>query len=331
MLGAKVDDLKQELSHAQELQEAIDSMEESVKEFMKAELPEDFLLYAIDAQLIQAYMVSTQSERKIMGDILERMKKTCAPNSTDSRYKGLLLFTEEKTSGGFFTRIGVVPTRLDFEDFSKQFEEVFRLAVSDYIDEHKLQPEEATSFSANVFRLFASPLTFKLITGTPKSADEIDAAHPIRQIKEVVVNQLGFVENLTLVASSKSEKDRTVIVKKIITNLFDSKGKLLTLVRPEIADVLAKHNKLKEIMENRELFDIVLMNKFGCNSFASLALTTYKTTISIGDKNKAINQMSLAIGEIAKSQKIHLEPDESQRLGASIHGILNNIGKVLQY
>jgi hypothetical protein len=331
MFGAKVEDLKEQISYAHELQSTVDSMEESVRDFMNAELPEDFLLYAIDAQLIQAYMVSTKSGQPILGDIIVRMRKICSPDSSNLTYKGLLLFTDEKTSGGVYTRIGVVPSRLDFEEFSKLFDDVFKVAVQEHIRDNGLKPEEAESFSANVFRLFASPLAFKLITGTPKKAEEIDAVHPIRQIKEVIIKQMGFIDNLTLVASSKSEKDRTIIVKKIMTNLFDSKGNLLTMIKVRVAEIIAKHDKLKEIMQNRELFDRLLMMKFGCNSFSSLAHTVYKTTVSIGDRTKAIDQMSRYIDEIAQSQRVHLKPDELQRIGASIHGILDNIGKVLQY
>jgi hypothetical protein len=331
LLGAKVDDLKEQMTHVSELQATIDSMEQSVKDFMNTELPEDFLLYAIDAQLIQAYMVSTQSGQAIMSDILERMKKICSPDSKNVKYRRLLLFTEEKTKGGYYTRMGVVPSRLEFEEFSKLFDEVFKLAVSKHISERNLPPEQASLFSANVFRLFASPLAFKLITGTAKSAEEIDAAHPIRQIKDVIINQMGFVDNLALVASSKSERDRTVIVKKIVINLFDSKGKLLTMTQSGITDILGRHGKLREIMENRDSFDNVLMTKFGCNSFSSMALAAYKMRVSLGDKPKAIGQISQYVQEITLPQKVHLTSDESQRVGAAIEVVLDNIGRVLQY
>lgn len=335
MFGAKSDALQMQLKEMNKLQATADKMRDSVKEFMNAELPEVFLLYALDAQLIQAYMISTKAARgRILTVIVDhKMKEVCERLAeSDSSYEDLLLFTEVKTAGGKGTRIGVVPVRMNFDEFARKFNVIFGIAKKEYMRGGNISESEAAKYSANVFRLFASELAFKLIRGDESEVSpEKDPEHPIHVIKELIVQELGFVDAVGLVASSKPDKDRTVLVKKVVTNLFDAKASLYILTRSEIGDILTKHPKLKETMEKKNVFDVELFQKFGCSSFTGFAKAMYSMRTRLGDKGRAISEVNRNLGELIDSHRIRIESSECERLAAVVQGVADNIGEVLQY
>lgn len=336
MLTSKIDEVREDAKRYHVLQGTIDKMRSSFQEFMRTELPEEFLQYAIDAQIIQPYIVSTRvSQEQILSQIIDkRMPEKCKqlggdPPSGDPGYRNLILQTRQKTVGGSHTRIGLVPIGMSFDEFKRRFQRVFDDTVQEYLQENHRPPEDASKFSANLARFFASPLAFKLVKAG-KDSDEITPDHPIHVIKDLIISRLGFTENIELVTTSKSEQEKTITVKQVLLNLFDAKASVFALIRPEISQIMTRYPKLEPFISRKDDFDEKLKRSLGCTTFTNLAETIYKLRTKLG-RDKAIITISGNLGGVFAFEKLKPAEEDITQIAIAIESSLGNIGEVMRY
>jgi hypothetical protein len=335
MLALKAEDISDQLAHRVQLQElVIERMKQSASDFMDAELPEDFLLYAIDAQLVQAYMISVKTQRvPVLTEIVDHnMKLECESLAQNDRlYGNLLLTAEDKTAGGFWTRIGVVPPGMDFDEFNTKFQEVYRRTLGKYLSEHPETNVTKSEVTINLFRLFASPLAFKLIRGSPGLADSEDPSHPIHTVKQLIVKNFGFAKSLELVAVSRPDKERTVLVKKVIVDMLNNKAFLYLIARQELDGVIGQHESLRELLSDRIRFDVNLFAKYHSSNFCEFATTLYKSEKTLDDRGGQLSKLSDYVRDILSNFSIRIRDDELSGLSKVLYLVVLGFGEVLAY
>jgi len=322
MASKQIQDAKEQMEQVSSLKGQIEKIQTSFREFLNTELPYDFMEYAINSQIVQAYMISSRSQKGIFTQIVgDRMQKICLEMSqTDSSFKDLLIMGEPKEDQfiGKSTRIGVVPLGMDFEEFSKKFHMLFDKTVEDYIEEKKT--DQKSDFSVNIFRILASPTTFKRIKldGTTQSPDQDD---PIQIIRDLIVERFSVEDGLSLVATSKEGS-----VRKLIEVVVDEKGKLYSLLENDLKINLNK-KEILDLIRNKD-FDKTLYEKFDCTKFTDLAKKTYQIEMTNDtDHVKSLIQNNTL--QVFQKFKVEITDDESKIFSNLIYRVLNIFGTAL--
>ena len=331
MFRDKKEGTKSEFENISKIKAELEETRVSFRGFLNTKLPEDALKFAIDSGLVKAYMVSTKAHRgKIISDIIDIRMKTLAQKqaSDDSTMRTFLILTEEKTIGGRSTRIGVVPPGMDFEGFASRFQTLFELAVDEYLEERHLPSTDAMLFSANVFRIFASEQTFRLITGA-KLFNETQVKHPVDVIRDLILDRFGIIDTLELTASLTPDGERTILAKRLVVNMLNECANLFLMIRTEIGEITARHNALRRLMQEKSGFDQMLFSRFDSPTFSEFAYTIHKRRDR--DTVETANSLEIAIETITHQNHIQLEQKESHDLAAAIMTTIGNIGQALDY
>ena len=271
-------------------------------------------------------MITTTSPKPVLRKVIDStMPKICEELGKENPiFKDFLILAEEARSmAGRYTRIGLVPRNMSFDEFSKKFNEIFSKAVI-----REVRNEiEARKYSVNLIRIFPSDLAFKLVKAGIKE-EKIEKEHPVFTIKQLCIDRWGLTENLELVASSKSGESTKVVLRRVIESLFNQKTNLLLLTKDLIFNVIKNRRIIKEKMERGE-FDQSLLREMGCSNLSELAIKIRSKHISISEET-AFTDLKDSIKRILKSYNVRMRDRDINIFAKAIFQILDEIGLVLE-
>jgi len=332
LLAARLESVKNQLANRDLLVQTLSKVQQAVKDFINAELQEDIIILSLNSQLISAYLITTMSEKKVIQGVIDSSLVDLCDElaQTDYAYKDfLLLETERKVTGGRYTRVGLVPIRMTFDEFSNKFHMLFAKATEAYMTSHDVHGQPS-DYSVNLIRIFPSNAAFKLVkAGSRGAQSEIDPAHPVHTIKRLMVEKLGLVDNLEFVASLKSEDEKTVALKRVVASMFDTRTSIYLLTKQALSQVISTHQKLFESMKNKD-FDQELMAQFSCGTLSQLATKIHdlQTALTEDDRQKVRGQFKLKVKNVVTS-KAKMRRDDLDIFSDTIFTILDEIGAIL--
>lgn len=333
LLTARMEGIKEQIRKADLLEKALDKVKHAVKDFINAELQEDYILLLLNSQLISAYLITTTSRKPAIKGIIDgALVDLCQRLAKDNPMykKFLLLESEERVTGGRYTRVGLVPPKMTFEEFSETFHRLFTKASENYVSLHDLR-DRIEDYSAHLIRIFPSGVAFKLVKGgIPAFGAKIDPLHPVHVIKKLMIEKLGLISNLEFIASLKVEEPRTIAMKSVITTIINTKTSTYLLTKQAIGSVLSSHSGLLKNMKNRA-FDAILISRSGCDTLSELTIRTHRNYERASPEEKAILRKKFFenVKELVSSYRSRLDPDELHLLSNAIFTMLNEIGTIL--
>jgi hypothetical protein len=332
LLAARLESVKNQLANRDLLVQTLSKVQQAVKDFINAELQEDMIILSLNSQLISAYLITTMSEKKVIQGVIDSSLVDLCDElaQTDYAYKDFLLLEKErKVTGGRYTRIGLVPIRMTFDEFSDKFHTLFTNATEAYMASHDVHGQ-LSDYSVNLIRIFPSNAAFKLVKGGSGGAQsEIDPVHPVHTIKRLMVEKLGLVDNLEFVASLKSEDEKTIALKRVVASMFDTRTSIYLLIKQVLSQVISTHQKLFESMKNKD-FDQELMAQYSCGTLSQLATKIHdlQTALTEDDKQKVRGQFKLKVKNVVTS-KAKMRGDDLDIFSDAVFTILDEIGTIL--
>jgi hypothetical protein len=299
-----------------------------IKEYREAfgtELDADAAALFLNSNLISAYLVTTSQKGPVISGIIDGTLPECCKESDDPVLKGLLLMeTESRAIGGFYTRTGLVPLGMSFKDFSGRFEEVFKKAKDKYKRTH---PEDASkTYSVNLLRILPSEVAFKAVD---VDISEKQIPTLMKTVSKLMLDKLNLIENFEFLATLTGEEPK-VKLKRVVTTAIDSATSIYSLTKPEIGHIIVSNYELKEIVENKTL-DKKLMSKYDCKTLSELAIAVYRTRNSreLVRKGSFEEEFRREIEDIVNAGKREIKQDQILALSKSVSSKLDKYGRIL--
>jgi len=332
LLAKRMDVMNSQLvklgSDTNKIEKTIQRDRKAVNEMLDLRLNFDAVYESLKMNLINAYMITISTREPVLSMIIdsEILLEACkALAENDSGFSDLILLdTVEKTSGGKYTRMGVVPMGMSFDEFSMRFERVFNEAL---IRKNVPNPSD---YSANLVRIFPIESFFKRVEVTSELGTKTPALdHPVMRIRDLLKESYGPLQNLELIASMQDSDNKTVALMNIIKSFIDSSASILGML-PDSISAKTVSGVLKEKMESRE-FDKSLIKIYGSDSLSDLAIRIHQGNSNTDDRQKKlfINDFYKKTKEIIIDSGARLEDERTDQIIDAINEILSDIGRVL--
>jgi len=313
-------DINELKKQKEEVSEVLRDLQSSVHEFFKAELNEDVIVKLLQMQVISAYMVTTSSQKPVISEIIETwMPRVC---EEDNELSGFLMMEK---GAGRYTRLGIVPVDMSFEDFSLKFNEIFQLAVQKH-EESIGQVENRAEFSANIIRIFPVEATFKMVTGDATGSITIE--HPARTIRDLFLAGVSDEANLALMATARVNEPRKLALKNVVVSILNGHTNLRLLLGEGIEPLVGSRRQLREAFENGT-FDKELLSRMECRNLSELAQKVYTVGSAAGGEQRVTQKIALDLSGILKMLQSRMSSEERHALAKQIYERLHKIGRVL--
>lgn len=237
------------------LAEKLGKMRRAVDTFLHSQLNNNYVIRALNTQIISAYIITTSSRERVITKIVD--DAIC--NNSD--YNNIIFM---KKGSGKSTRIGLVPFNMDFDTFSKRFDEIFRNEVRKIHSEP--QGGYCSNYSLNLIRVFPSDDYFKPIGGTENIED------PISQIRGLILDNYGEVQTLQLLATVDEKESKNYAFGHIINQLFCD-STIYLLAEDKFLNITNDEYILKIL--NSKGLSSDLSTLYGCSGIVQLASKLY--------------------------------------------------------
>ena len=331
LLSARFSAIERQIAKRDLLEQTLDKVKQAVRDFIDAKLHVDMVILSLNSEIFSAYLITTRSEKPVIkkvvdGSLDNLCRELAARNEIQEDF--LLLETEKKTTGGKYTRVGLVPRGMAFDEFSQRFNKLFTEATKAYIESNRL-PDSIEDYSLNLVRIFPSDAAFKLIKGGSEAGQEVDPTHPVNIIKRLITERLGCIENLELLAALEGKTTKTVALREIITTMFDTRTSIYLLTRQVIDSIVVGRHILLENMENKE-FDKKLLAIYACKTLTELAINIHKKNERVSPEGKNIikDEFSRNVSQIVSSYGSKLG-DHRAVFSDAVFTMLDEIGIIL--
>ncbi|MEP0826683.1 MAG: hypothetical protein HRF40_14495 [Nitrososphaera sp.] len=323
MLSKVMDDVQEQIK-----QLGVDKqeLEESVKTVMNIELSSEFLTYAIQSNLVQAYLISSKSQGSNLKEIIDtRMRAMCDERlSTEPELKDFLLM-DPSISVGKYTRVGVVPFSMDFDDFSRKFHALFEEAVDKYIEEQNASGGTAykkSDFSVNIFRIMVSPTTFK----TVRLGESEMVEDPVKMVGRIIEDRFSVEDKFVLHSTSKSAEERIVLLKGVVNQMLNMQGSFYRMITKWIGVTVEDKEKLEQLMLSKT-FDKKFLKLTGSENKNALAISTYNAIHQDPTARERIR--SLFTAHIKKIAELDVNEQDSIVAANALVEVLYRVGNFL--
>lgn len=308
------------------LEETLQRDRRAVTRMFDLKLSRSAVQESLAKQLVNAYMITVSGAKgAVLHDIIDsQLPRECIElSATDERFKNLLLLAgaSEKTKGGRYTRLGIVPLGMSFEEFNGRFEKAFRNAVL------KEPKDRQGSYSANLIRILPTEAFFNRV----EIAEEIGISddHPISTIRKLILENYGAVQNIELIASLQNDDAQAVAMINIIKSFLNQETSILGMTEESMKSVLAASKLMDDMVSGR--FDRMLKERYDCTSLSDLAVRIWEGDSKSGEKGriKFRNGFEGNIAAIARGCGARLTAAQIEEVSAAAFIILSDIGRVL--
>jgi hypothetical protein len=314
----------EEIEHEKkELSEVLKELETSLRQFFQVELKEDVILQLLRMQVISAYLITIPSGKPVISQIIEtEMPKLCEEFAQkDLKFSDMLLIQK---GTGKYTRIGIVPVGMTFEEFNNRFSQVFQEAVGEYCQQNLGQTR--ADFSANIIRIFPVEATFKVVGGDPTTSTVVE--HPARIIRELFLNRVSSEANLALMATARVNDPEKLALKKVVVSLFNDYTSLWLLLKDKIEPLIGTRVHLRDAFETKA-FDKELLARMQSRTMTELAQKVHTIASTPKGKQEMKQTIEGHITGMLKAFQIRMDPRERETLSNEILERLHRIGLIL--
>lgn len=310
----------------------LDSHLQALATFLRSELKGGIVMESLRMQLVIAYAITLPTSAKVIGGVLEeRLPAVCDEIAgTDPSFKDL--FTKMEATQhplGVYTRLGVVPFRMPFSDFSEKLKRAYQIAVQRYSDTGDMtKPME--EYIANVIRIFPTDAYFKQLEPFSPSQTKNPEDYLSDLIRPVMLSKFGEIRTAEILASLNTEEEGQVAMRAILTTLYDTKGALYLISR-ERYDNGIESPAIREHVTNGS-FESNLAESFGKKTLSSLALTIYNLA-KTSDEDKESTRLKLRgkIESIRTLTRPHAPQKGIDEISRITFENLYDIGMILSY
>jgi hypothetical protein len=299
-------------------------LQSSLHDFFDAELSENVVLQLLRMQVISAYLLTTPSRKPVISEIVgESMPKACKDlTRRDAKFREMLMMEK---GAGRYTRIGIVPVGMSFEDFSSRFSKVFERAVQKYCKENPGKGLEPKDFSAHIIRIFPVEDTFKSVAGSGAETVVGDLASRIRGL---LLSSASDEANLTLIAAARTGEAGKIALKKVVVAIFNRYSSIGLLLKDKMDSLIATRKQLKTAFETRA-FDNILLARMNCETVTQLAQNTYTLAPTQKDKKTIKQRITRHVSGILDELGTRMTKQEREALASEIFEKLYGVGLVL--
>jgi hypothetical protein len=225
---------------------------------------------------------------------------------------------------GRYTRIGIVPVGMSFEQFHGRFTQIFQQAVGEHCTND--QSQRRADFSANIIRIFPVEATFKVVAGDPTAGTVVE--DPVTTIRDLFLNRVSTETNLALAATARVNDPERLALRKVVVSLFDGYTNLLLLRKSSIDPLIGTRKPLQAAFESGA-FDRELLARMQCGTLTELARKVH--TIASTSKGRQEIKQAIAghVASILKMFQTRMDSQERENLANEIFEGLHSIGLVL--
>lgn len=334
MMSKKLEDVKNEIKKEKELQEEIKKMESSVRTFLNAELEKApaFLEYAIQSQLVQAYVITSKSKggpvftELLGGETMQKIAKDVLDENESLEDFLIIGAPKEDQTVGRWTRIGVVPFNMDFDDFCDKFENLLDRTVEEFIRERNDLNMKKSDIALNIFRMLATPTTFRRIRLDGTLATDLD--DPIKIIKDLIVNKFSVEDSFSLVATSKEQEHGGISFKKLAEKLFDQQVTPIHSLLKDDLRLLSNREEIDKIMI-KESFNKKIYEKFAVTKFTDLTRGIHSGSENMKDEIKDV--ITKRVDEVFGELGLKLDEKDSMLIADVMLRKLSNLGRIFSF
>ena len=286
-----IDENIKESGMLSELDETLNDIEQSsfFRDFLNIELPYQLFVESLNMQLISAYMIT--SKGKYNEKVISKVIDTYLSGAFESvkKQRGLIshnklllrpLDDSLKTVMGRSVRVGLVPFRMQFEDFAVLFQDAYEVAVENFLTEHSDGNADGGAYSANLIRIFPSNRFFKQLGRGTISLEEIHEDDPIYAIRKIMSENFSRSQMLEIVATLRNRGDDKLAMHKMMVTLLDNNVSLYQIIKRRLLEKdlydRVRSSKLNDLLNNKTIDDR-LQEIFKRNGLSTLSIHIYRT------------------------------------------------------
>lgn len=298
--------------------------------FLQSELKSGIIMESLKMQLVAAYAITIPTEADVITGVIDNLlPNICAEMAIrDPIYKEIFIKAETKeTSIGRYTRIGVVPYNMGFNDFADRLRRAYRTAVSRYEESGKMG-HEVEKYVANVIRIFPTSAYFKQLepfeNASGKGADDFLAD----LIRPLMLKKFGSVKSAEILASLKTSEEEEVAMRSVLAALYDTSSALYMIAQKEF-DGVTSSPTLKEYIKLGK-FDMDLASAFEEKRLSELAVTVYRSAKGGTNQETAVKQnLTKRITQICDAIRARPATGEIDSVSTVVFQALYDIGMIL--
>ena len=308
-----------------DLRTKLDKHVGALSTFLETELDTETIMESLKMQLVAAYAITVPTSGgriDVLSSIIERLPGVCKElEAGDSIYSGLFLPKEaEDTSFGSHTRIGVIPFRMDFKDFTGLFENAYKKTVRKREESHLLS-YPAEKYVANITRIFPTSAYFKQLAVESKKGQGED--HLTTILKSRMIEKFGAVRTVEILASLKKTNEGKMAMRSMLANLYDEHSRLYLTDRDRIDGFFSgSQSKMVEYLKDGGL-DKDLLEKFNRQTLSDLAVMVHRSGPAIK------TSMQKHLSDICRAIHAEMTDEAINELSVIILDSLNDVGMIL--
>jgi hypothetical protein len=298
--------------------------------FLQSQLKSGVIMESLKMQLVAAYAITIPTEADVITGVIDNLLPDVCENMADHdlAYKDIFIKAETKeTSIGRYTRIGVVPYNMGFNDFADRLRKAYRIAVSQYRMSGEMR-HKVERYVANVIRIFPTSAYFKQLepfeSASGKGADDFLAD----LIRPLVLKKFGSVKSAEILASLKTSEEEKVAMRSVLAALYDTSSALYMIAQKEF-DGVTSSPTLKEYIKLGK-FDMDLASTFEESRLSELAMTVYRSAKGGTNQEAAVKQnLTKRITQICDATRARPTAGEIDSVSAVVFQALYDIGMIL--
>ena len=297
---ASIDESIKESGLLSELDATLNDLEQSTffRDFLNIELPQQLFVDSLNMQLISAYMITSKGKNNekvisqvvdtYLSDALELVRKKRGMKS----HNKLLLWPLDdslRTIMGRSVRVGLVPFRMQFEDFADLFRDAYEIAVENYLAKNFEGDADYGAYSANLIRIFPSNRFFKQLGRGTISLEEIHEDDPIYAIRNIMSENFSRSQMLEIVATLRNRGEDKLAIHKMMVTLLDNNVSIYQIIKKKLIEKnlfqRVRNSRLNNLLNNKTI-DEKLQEIFNRNGLSTLSIYVYKKLTEMTDNSR---------------------------------------------
>ena len=297
---------------------------------LESELKTGIIMESLRMQLVAAYAITIPTEANVIRGVIDTILPDICANlaADDPIYRDIFIKAEATESSiGRYTRLGVVPYNMSFNDFADRLNTAYRIAVNRYKDSGKME-HDIEKYVANVIRIFPTSAYFRQLEPLDSSAKKGANDFLADLIRPLMLKKFGEVRSVQILASLKTSEEDRLAMRQVLANLYDTSSGLYMIAQKQLDGVIVSPT-LKEYVKVGK-FDIDLTLAFERQKLSEIASIVFSTSKLGADQEAAIKRkLTLAMSKVSEALRARPEQNEIDNIALAIFQALYDIGMIL--
>ncbi len=303
-----------------EAEKLAENLKDAIRDVMDKDIDIDTVGNLLVTQVLSAYIVTVPGIRPVISlidDYLEKAANVLASekNNPNSKFSNLIMI--DKGSGSW-TRVGLVPFGMSFEEFSGYFD----VAIKKAIEMYNFDNPKSKTFTHYLIRIFPSSDALKVIAQDPTLMTT-----PLTTVRNLMRDRMPTVDDLKVLSVTQSAGNTRVKLRNVLAEVIDSnKSSILALLGDSVVPLLNQHDWLKDFLKENDIKN-TLFESYGVGKLSALAVSITLLATK-GDESITFAAFQKHVETAFPSEK-ELDLDGIKLLSTLIYRALKNIGLVL--